>query len=195
MHSCAAANPVGVGYYDRSLPVCDNLSVPNLEHPQHNYRGYGDAPPPAGFGFIAPNWQPRLAYAGTYDKIWNDSRKPLLPIDFDIRFFNAASQGLITSQPLRGDEEVVTIGCHARGAPCLPPAGLPAPACTVVLRGSGAIPVQTALDTLVIDAEERTCLVMWRGFIPLRVGCHDVQSITVGRRETELNALGRRASQ
>jgi hypothetical protein len=194
LHSCAAANPVGVGYYDRSLPVSDDLAVPNLEHPQHTYRGYGDAPPPAGFGFIAPNWQPRVAYAGTYDKVWNDSRKPLLPTDFDIRFFNAASQGLITGQPLRGDEEVVTIGATPEGRLAFHLPGLPPPVCTVVLRGSGAIPVQTALDTVVIDAEQRTALIMWRGFVPLRVGCHDVQSITVGPQETKLNALGLRAS-
>src|SRR6185312_7848826 len=94
-HRCEMRNPAGVGFRDRSLGGDDDLVLPNLEHPDHPFRSYGDAPPPAGFGFIAPNWQPRLALAGTFDVAWDRTRKPLLPKDFDRRFFNAASPGLV----------------------------------------------------------------------------------------------------
>jgi len=86
-------NPVGVGFKRKKFE--DGMPLPNLEDPKKPLKMYGDTPPPAGFGFISPNWQPRVSYAGTYDGKWEKERAPLLPKDFDTRFFNAASPGLI----------------------------------------------------------------------------------------------------
>jgi len=100
-------NPVGTGYRDLSLDTDDQLTLPNIEDPQQPYKAYGDTPPPAGFGFVSPHWQPRASLAGTYDKAWDEQRKPLLPEDFDRRFFNAASPGLVAPGYLKGNEKVV----------------------------------------------------------------------------------------
>ncbi|WP_437277908.1 DUF2169 domain-containing protein [Sorangium sp. So ce375] len=100
-------NPVGVGFGLRSAPVEKAVRrLPNLEDPAHLISGVRNRPPPAGFGFIAPSWEPRRRYAGTYDDAWQERRAPYLPADFDARFFNAASPGLICSSHLRGGEPV-----------------------------------------------------------------------------------------
>jgi hypothetical protein len=178
-HSCEPRNPVGVGYYDSEVPPEDGLPVPNIEDPERYYEGYGDRPPPAGFGFISANWQPRAAFAGTYDEHWDKARKPLLPTDFDIRFFNAATPALITSGYLRGDEDVVVVGASpdARIAFRLP--GIVPPICQVELRMRKRVPVQTVLDTVVVDADERKVSLIWRGYLRLPGGAHDVMSVEI----------------
>lgn len=62
---------------------------------------------PAGFGPLAPHWQPRVAFAGTYDEAWRNDRQPLLPADFDDRFYQCAPQDQQTPSFLRGGEPVV----------------------------------------------------------------------------------------
>src|SRR6185437_6864632 len=123
-----------------------------------------------GFGFIAPNWQPRLALAGTFDVAWDRTRKPLLPKDFDRRFFNAASPGLVAPGHLRGDEPVVTIGASPHGRVAF---HLPCPAahqCLFELRGQRRVSLQTVLDTVIVDMD-LLCLVMqWRAHLPVRNG-------------------------
>ncbi len=44
---------------------------------------------PACFGPIPGNWAPRVYYSGTYDETWLNEKSPLLPGDFDERFFFA----------------------------------------------------------------------------------------------------------
>lgn len=45
---------------------------------------------PVGFGVVSRHAQPRLAHAGTYDDRWRKHRFPLLPEDFEPRYFNCA---------------------------------------------------------------------------------------------------------
>ncbi|MFY0539342.1 DUF2169 domain-containing protein [Nannocystis pusilla] len=40
-------------------------------------RALGGSPPPVGFGPVAPQWQPRLGLAGTYDSQWMEQRAPV----------------------------------------------------------------------------------------------------------------------
>lgn len=182
-HRCEMRNPVGLGFRNRALGGDDDVMLPNLEQPGHPFQSYGDAPPPAGFGFIAPNWQPRLAFAGTYDQAWDRTRKPLLPQDFDRRFYNSASPGLIAPGYLRGNEPVVTIGAspHGRVAFHLPcPA---APVCIVELRGRNRISLQTVLDTVIVDMDLMRVTLQWRAHLPVRNGLSEVVSIEVLSRE------------
>ena len=82
---------------------------PTSKTPNQLIGGYGAVVAPCGFGFTSPNWQPRAGFAGTYDEQWNKTRKPMLPLDFDRRFFNAAAPGLVAPGYLRGDEDVVVL--------------------------------------------------------------------------------------
>lgn len=178
-HRCEARNPVGVGFRNGSLRTDDELLLPSIEDTGHAFQSYGDVPPPAGFGFIAPNWQPRAAFAGTFDSVWDRSRKPLLPKDFDRRFYNAASPGLIAPGYLRGDEPVVTIGTSPTGRvafelPCSSP-----PLCAVELRGRNRVELRTVLDTVIVDMDRMVLALQWRAHLPVRNGMNDVVSIEI----------------
>ena len=176
-HRFEPRNPVGIGYRDPDLSGDTDVPMPNLEDPDHLVKSASDRPPPAGFGFIAPDWQPRARFAGTYDKAWNDQRKPLLPKDFDRRFFNAASPGLIFPGHLRGDEPVVVIGATASGRVSFNLPGLAAPACRLVLKSGKPVELQALLDTLVVDMDRQTVTMTWRAHATVRRGIHDVVAL------------------
>lgn len=178
-HAFEARNPVGIGFRTGSADADDEIAVPNIEDPEHPFQSYGDTPPPAGFGFLAPNWQPRLAYGGTYDEKWDQNRKPLLPEDFDRRFFNAASPGLIAPGYLVGDEPVVLLGVTAEGRTGFNLPGVPPPVCLVDTRDDKRAVLQTNLDTVIVDADSRLVTLQWRTTLSLRDGPHEVVAVHV----------------
>jgi hypothetical protein len=170
-------NPVGVAFRASPRHFEEGLRLPNLEDPEAPLREFGQRVTPMGFGFTSPHWQPRAAYAGTYDEAWNKTRKPGLPRDFDRRFFNAAAPGLIASSYLKGDEPVVITNASPRGrlALTLPRQAPPA----VTLRMGGSITPEMHLDTLILDTDAHQVLLLWRGFVLLDKGPHDVRSISI----------------
>jgi len=173
-------NPVGVGFGDPLRFVEEGkVPMPNIEDPQHLITRYGDTPPPAGFGFTSPNWHPRAQYAGTYDEEWDKTRKPLLPKDFDRRFFNAASPGLIAPGYLRGDEDVMIVNASPVPKLKFKLPGIPAPVCKVELRGGRTEVLHTNLDTVIINTDEMLVFLLWRNYMHVPNGPHDVVSIEV----------------
>jgi hypothetical protein len=178
-HSFEPRNPVGVGYVAKPLGSGDQLSLPNIEDPAHPFVNAGDTPPPGGVGFISPNWQPRASFAGTYDEKWDNERKPLLPTDFDRRFFNAATPGLVAPGFLKGDEPVVIVGAAPEGRVAFTLPGIPAPSCTINLSPGKRITLQTNLDTVIVNMDDRLLILMWRAHVVLPNGPHDLASATV----------------
>lgn len=173
-------NPVGRGF-GHPLRYVDEgkVPMPNIEDPNRIIRRYGDAPPPAGFGFVSPHWQPGAQYAGTYDEAWEKERKPLVPKDFDRRYFNAASPGLVAPGYLRGDEDVVVVNA-ARVSPLrfrLP--GLPPPDCRVHLRDSTSHVLSMPLDTVIINTDEMLLILLWRAYVEVPRGPHHVLAVEV----------------
>jgi len=57
-----------------------------FEDPKELYANYGDTPPPQGLDLLLLIGSHEWGMAGTYDAAWNETRKPLLPLDFDPRF-------------------------------------------------------------------------------------------------------------
>jgi hypothetical protein len=109
-------NPVGRGFRgERSAGEMEGLPLPNLEDPQALIRDPDDTPRPMGVGPIAPSWEPRRSFAGTYDEAWKASRAPYLPLDFSPRFFNYASPELTARGYLRGGEPVEIGNCSPGG--------------------------------------------------------------------------------
>ena len=170
-------NPVGVGFKRKVFE--EGLPLPNLEDPKHLIKKYGDTPPPAGFGFISPHWQPRASFAGTYDDKWEKERAPLLPTDFDLRFFNAASPGLIAPEYLKGDEQVVIDGVSPTGTIAFKLPGIQPPKIRVQLRGRKDAQLETNLDTVIINTDENLLIMLWRTHLVLQNGPHDVVAIEV----------------
>src|SRR4029079_1545920 len=98
-------NPAGTGFARiRGRGAISARARPNLEDPTRLIKHPGDRPAPAGFGFIAPSWEPRRLFAGTYDKAWQRTRAPYLPDDFDPRYFHAAHPDLVCKRHLQGGE-------------------------------------------------------------------------------------------
>jgi hypothetical protein len=179
-HRCEMRNPVGVAFRTKASGADDEIPLPNIEDPEQPFQAYGDTPPPVGFGFVGPNWEPRRRLAGTYDAAWDRERKPLLASDFDRRFFNGASPGLVTPRYLQGNEPVVVIGAAAENRVAFALPGTPPPPCVVGLRGRKNVAVTTNLDTVIVDMDRRELTLIWRGHVAVRNGPHDVLSVTVG---------------
>ena len=128
-------------------------------------KSWKDKPAPACFGFIGPDWMPRVTYAGTYDQKWREKRCPLLPEDFDERFFNSAAPDLISRNFFKGGEEIRLCGVSPTGdlAFHLPEKKIQA---TLWLRG-GREEAEARMDTVLIEPDEKRVLVTWRATIPV----------------------------
>ena len=168
-------NPVGVGF--RATTFREGMPLPNLENPRHRLQQYGQTPPPAGFGFLSPHWQPRAAWAGTYDERWSRDRAPLLPHDFDNRFFQAAPTDQIISGCLRGGEPVEVSGVHPNGPVTFSlPVGIQ-PVCHVRLRQGKETQLQPKLDTVILNIDQQSVFLLWRANLKLHHGPHDIQQL------------------
>ena len=180
-----AENLVGKGFYSPASK--QNLAgkpLPCIEDPCHLIRTPGDHPRPVGFGFYSRAWQPRVAYAGTYDLTWRKHRYPLLPRDFDAQFYNGAHPDLQINGYLHGNESVTLINLTPEGRADwrLPNVRL---TCAISRRGKSerrekqALPMK--LDTLFIEPDERRCCMVWRASTPLREPSGaDIEQVTIG---------------
>jgi hypothetical protein len=101
-------NPVGTGFAIQQSNI-DGVPLPNIELREQPIRSWEDRPAPAGFGPICSHWQPRAGYAGTYGDKWMKERQPLLPEDFDERFFQCAPADQQAPEFLMGGEPVVLL--------------------------------------------------------------------------------------
>lgn len=110
----SGGNPVGRGFaHDPEALI--NREAPQLELGGAPLRAGPFEAPPAGFGPIAPGWSPRSAFAGTYDGAWETRRAPLLPDDFDERFFQSAPEDQQVPGFLRGGEPIQAVNVTASG--------------------------------------------------------------------------------
>jgi len=114
-------NPVGSGLCPDDVRR-DGQSLPQLEDPSSPLRTSEDRPPPAAYDATPATFSPRLERAGTYDETWRRRRAPLLPVDFDDRYFDVASEGLVARPFLKGGETVELDALHPDGAirTCVP---------------------------------------------------------------------------
>jgi hypothetical protein len=102
-------NPIGVGYQNQRSSAPDVLTArPNVTTVS------SDRLEPAGLGPIGRWWHPRARFAGTYDQRWLDSRWPLLPEDFDARYYQSAPPDQ-QSRSVRGGERVEIVNMTPAG--------------------------------------------------------------------------------
>lgn len=150
-------NPVGKGR--------DGKTLPNIEYLDRLIHNPADRPPPAGFGPISPNWEPRRSMMGTYGGNYLEKYWPGFPPDFDWSYFNAAPRDQQSNGYLRGDEAIALEGMH----PEQPLIRTQLPGLRIVAireDHDGSIArVPMNLDTLWIDADALTFHLTWRGLI------------------------------
>jgi hypothetical protein len=159
-----APNPVGCGFWLTDKHAADQ-PMPNLEWPEDRLQKLADRPAPACFGFVSPDWESRVALAGTYDAAWERDRMPLLPSDFDPRFFNCAPVALQSARHFAGGEPVRLSGLHADGERKFE---LPRDRVWLDLLTPGDVLAThpALLDTVIIDSEAGRVQLVWRACVP-----------------------------
>ncbi|MCB1043965.1 MAG: DUF2169 domain-containing protein [Acidobacteria bacterium] len=96
-------NPVGRGFHaKKGKGPKDGDLLPSIQQVNQVIRDWHQSIDPVGFGFTPTHWHPRANYAGTYDETWRSERCPLLPEDFDDRFYHAAVPQLTFDEPIDG---------------------------------------------------------------------------------------------
>lgn len=169
-------NPAGRGVRKKAGDLLGQ-PAPQFEDPAKPVTQAGGKAAPAGFGPIAPHWQPRVAHAGTYDSAYRENRHPLLPRDFDPRYFNAAppDQQLPTYEP--GEEvRLVDFTPARRERFRLPKLDVPV---SFVDRGRiHELPAR--VDTIVIRPELRTMSLVARAVYTPERAITDVTAAYVG---------------
>jgi len=179
-------NPVGVGFLGKQKPkALKGTSLPNMEDPAQLIKKPGDQPAPAGFSFIAPSWQPRSLYAGTYDKQWTQKRAPYLPDDYDPRFLNTASQGLVCQAYLNGGEPVFITNMSPDGQLQF---NLPQTEFDVDVRieGKGQKPPLN-LETVFFEPNEKRMSLLWRAAVTCDKKVLKVEEIRIEQKQMLLN--------
>jgi hypothetical protein len=162
-----ATNPIGSGVVDsaaladskpiqapNNLPIEDTTPEMNLEMKVE------------GLGPLAPAWQPRLQYAGTFDTMWERTRWPDLPEDFKFDFYNSAHPDLIYPGFLQGNEPIRLKNLTPSGDLSF---SLPDYQLGMLYRFEDGqlslAPMQ--LDTLHLDVPKMRAFLVWRGLYPL----------------------------
>lgn len=161
-------NPVGTGFAVARKHL-SGRGLPNIEDPRHLIRAWGDRPRPAGFGPIAREWQPRAAWAGTYDEHWMRTRMPLLAEDLDDRYFQCAPMDQQAPAFLLGGEQVTLVGMRPEGTlrfqlPRIHP-GFE----TRFRDGSSVTHPNRRLHTVIFEPDVPRVSLVWHTALP----CHD----------------------
>src|ERR1051326_4099932 len=177
-------NPVGTGF---SMETGDlaGRRVANVEDPKALISSAPDRPRPAAFGPSARHWQPRVSFAGTYDENWQKNRLPLLPTDFDERFFQCAPEDQQTPRYLRGNESVELMN--------LTPSGklrfkIPRIVLTFSTNvGGETITHRGNLHTVIFEPDVPRVLIVWHTAFP----CHEKKLKVVGTAVSEKTYLHR----
>ncbi len=135
---------------------------------------------PAGFGPLAPHWEPRRSRGGSAPA---DDLTPHPPADRDPRHYCSAPDDQWLASPLRGDETFVVTGVHAHQAWtfALP---LLRPEVSWIVRGRAerAIP---HLDTVLLDADAETVSLSWRATFPAPRNLSDLEEVFVTSRDAQ----------
>lgn len=168
-------NPFGKGYGK----FAEGKKLPNLEDPKYLIKNPKDKPPPAGFGFIGPEWEPRRFYAGTYDENWMKKKMPLLPEDFDRLYYNAAHPDLISKGYLKGNEPVEIVNASQKGLLKFHLPGITSPEGIIILKNETTNKIDTNLDTAIINTDENILFLIWRGHVDIHEKIHEINALRV----------------
>src|SRR5262249_11462041 len=149
----------------------------NLLDPEAPLEKLGDPSVPACFAPSAPAWLPRRGFAGTYDEAWQRTRAPYLPVDFNPRFLQCATEALRFERFLQGTEPVHVSGMTLSGPiEFLVPSVRPL--ITVIVAGSPVTP-RAELETLWIEPDENRAALTWRANVPLDRKVLRVETVNV----------------
>ncbi len=84
--------------------------VPSVFYPNENWNAANNKTRVAGFGAIPHFFKERMRLAGTFDEEWESNRRPLLPCDFDMKYFQSAPLDQQCQGYLQGGERLMLSG-------------------------------------------------------------------------------------
>ena len=175
-----ARNRSGTGYASKFDKTFDGTPCPNVEFPDQLISSVTEAPMPAGLGVISKHWQPRMGFAGTYDDAWLERQFPLLPADFDSRFFQSVAADQWIARP-HGGEQIVVTGMSPDG-----PLGVTLPPCDVKIglhyRDRSEEKLMD-LDTVMLEPDERRLTLTWRATADIHGDPFNLLEMVIGTRK------------
>jgi len=167
-------NPVGVG---------KSSELPRIEDPANLISSPKAQPQPAGFGFIAPHWEPRRSRVGTYNEHWKTSRAPYLPEDFQMAHFHSAHPDLVAPTYLEGGEPVELINFFPR-----PTLKFSLPKCSWKIEihvGQEVKSTAMNLESVVLDPSTANLAMLWRGSYPCDKRLLSIEKIALQLQQLE----------
>ncbi|MGO9134542.1 MAG: DUF2169 domain-containing protein [Methylovirgula sp.] len=174
-------NTLGTGYQSVRLLDAQQLApLPNFEDPRRLIRTIEETPPPVGLGPIDLMSRDKTKYAGTFDKLWQETIAPHPPIDTDPRVYCAAPEDQRIAGFFNGDETLRVNGMtadepgYAGRLPSLR-------ARAFVMRTSapaGFLELDMKLDTVLLLGSHRKGVVIFRGAVPVAdIDAKDVDTV------------------
>lgn len=160
-HRIDERNPIGRGFARRTAHVAGKLAHA-VEYPRGDPAEMG----PAGFGPIDSSWMPRRKLAGTYDVRWEQTKKPLLPDDFDPAFALSAPMDQRLEKPLVGGERVELLNMTPDGVLRFE---LPRISLGFTTRiGKRREQHDSRMVTVVVEPEEMRLSLVWQSVLRVR---------------------------
>jgi len=160
-------NPVGTGYVNLKFQDTKKLiPAPQIMSEKETITELGKIYKSEGLGPLAPAWQPRLQYAGTFNVIWEKTRWPDLPEDFKFDFYNSAHPDLIYPEFVKGNEsvELYNLNPISHLKFTLPDFTL---GLLVRWEDGQMAPLPVMLDTIHIETAKMKVYLTWRGIFPV----------------------------
>ncbi|MEL6915929.1 MAG: DUF2169 domain-containing protein [Pseudomonadota bacterium] len=163
----APDNPIGVGFDmadgGGGLSEDDLVEVPRFGPGRLDPLSEHRARVPVGFGPVPRAWPARARYAGTFDGAWEKDRAPLLPKDFDARFYHAAPEDQWQPGGWKGGEAVHLEGFLPEGDMRF---DVPQSVLTFQAHiGRSRTSTRMALTRMIIDLTARQVSFLWTAFI------------------------------
>jgi hypothetical protein len=197
-HDSCQQNPVGRGFTRTwFLDACgiESLPAPCIEYPAQPFTASGfwqmaggDAPQaPGGMGYVGRGWLPRRDLIGQVDMktSWKDDEVPLLPKDFDFRYWNGAPTDQQCPYMEGGEQFLLTNLCAAnapyarvddKGNSML---AFSIPKESLFLLGidadSAIAAMPMTIDTVLIDLDAGQVQLTWRLAISVADGFQEVR--------------------
>lgn len=168
-------NPVGIGRCH--IRRAEQQPLPNIENPAEPVSSPEQITAPQGLGPLAPHWQPRASFAGTYDHKWQQIRAPYLPLDYNSRYCQAAHPDLVYPGYLAGGEPLAIVGMHPQGTI---QTQLPVvPLVCDISHGSSSQRLSFNMETLIIEPNDLRLYCVWKLAYNSRLPLNRLTSTTV----------------
>ncbi|MER2494643.1 DUF2169 domain-containing protein [Vibrio neptunius] len=171
-------NRVGCGVAKSSAELMA-MPVPSVFYPNEEWAPNTKNLRVAGLGPIPPFFTQRVKYAGTFDDAWQEHRRPLLPEDFNPKFYQSAPEDQQCNGFLEGGERLMMSGFSHDDVLAF---RIPAEKYVAVADfGEEKLSAAMAMYTLFVDTEEQRLTISYNASFPCQGKEHLLVSSTISK--------------